>query len=94
MRYRNQKTGASHFGLYRQDWRLKCYEELIFFGKIQRKLLSIISVHVISVFSYSWILCLFHSKNYLVKYLTFMTKKHKDPTCDICYKLSQVGKHS
>ena len=53
MRYRSQKTGASHFGLYRHDWRLKCYEELIFFGKTQLMLLSIISVYVISVFSYS-----------------------------------------
>ena len=53
MRYRKQKTGASHFGLYRQGWRLKCYEELIFFGKIQLQLLSVISVYVISVFSYS-----------------------------------------
>ena len=53
MRYRSLKTGASHFGLYRHDWKLKCYEELIFFGKTQLMLVSIISVYVISVFSYS-----------------------------------------
>ena len=56
MRYRSQKTGASHFGLYRHDWRLKCYEELIFFGKTQLLSLSVISVYVISAFSYSSIL--------------------------------------
>ena len=46
MRYRSQKTGAFHFGLYRLNWRLKCYEELIFFRKTQLMLLSIISVYV------------------------------------------------
>ena len=56
MHYRSQKTDASHFGLYRHDWRLKCYEVLTLFGKTQLMHLSVTSVYVISVFSYSCIL--------------------------------------
>ena len=53
MLYRNHKTGASHFGLYRYYWRLKCYEKLTSLGKALLMFLAIISVYFISVFNCS-----------------------------------------
>ena len=53
MPYKNHKTGASHFGLYRHYWRLKCYEKPTTLGKNLLMLLAIISAYVINVFNYS-----------------------------------------
>ena len=52
-------------------------------GKNSRYAFSYISVHVISVFDYSWIMMFFNSKNYLVKYFTLQLRKRRS-SCDIC----------